>query len=364
MCLFSVGCKKDMDKSLDDAGLMANASKSKDAKAIATITVQPGQSIQAAVDAALPGTLIKIKAGVYIEAIVVDKKDITIRGEGESNVIIENPGSSNNGITVRGNGDGFVLEHVTLKNFLRNGVFMISVDGFTLSHITAINCGEYGLYPVRCSNGVIEHCTASGHNDSGIYIGQSSQIQLNHNEAYENVIGIEIENCSNVSADKNHSYNNAAGFIVVLLPHLTVKNTTGISVTKNQVENNNHFNFADPAAGFEIAVPSGSGILVIGAKNSVIADNQVSGNNFVGIAVVSTTIIAALPGAPPTDFADIDPIVSGNKVTGNHLTGNGSNPPPLPLPGVDLLWDGSGSGNCWSNNKFTTSFPSPLPSCI
>ena len=361
MCL--VSCKKDLsEKSLDNS-LMADANKSKDAKAIATVTVEPGQSIQAAVDAALPGTLIKIKPGVYVEAIVVDKKDITIRGEGENNVIIQNPGSSNNGITVRSNGDGFVLEHVTLKDFLRNGVFMFSVEGFKLSHITAIKCGEYGLYPIRCTNGIIEHCTASGHDDSGIYIGQSSQIQLNHNEAYENVIGIEIENCSNVSADNNHSYNNAAGILVVLLPNLGVKNTTDISVTKNQVQNNNHFNFADPTAGFEIAVPSGSGILVIGAKNSVVADNHVTGNNFVGIAVVSTTILGALVGLPPEAFADIDPIASGNKIISNQVKDNGTNPPPLPLPGVDLLWDGLGA-NCWSNNKFNTSFPSPLPTCI
>jgi hypothetical protein len=54
------------------------------------------------------------------------------------------------------------------------------------------------------------------------------------------------------------------------------------------------------------------------------------------------------------------------KIRKNVLTRNGFNPPVipgLPLPGVDLLYDGSGTGNCWKQNSFATSYPSPLPSC-
>ena len=32
-------------------------------------------------------------------------------------------------------------------------------------------------------------------------------------------------------------------------------------------------------------------------------------------------------------------------------------------PPGDLLWDGSGIGNCWSDNKFNSSFPELLPTC-
>ncbi len=51
--------------------------------------------------------------------------------------------------------------------------------------------------------------------------------------------------------------------------------------------------------------------------------------------------------------------------TDNQVTGNGAAPPPLPipLPGVDLLWDGSGIGNCLSGNTFDRSFPPGLPAC-
>jgi hypothetical protein len=30
---------------------------------------------------------------------------------------------------------------------------------------------------------------------------------------------------------------------------------------------------------------------------------------------------------------------------------------------VDLAWDGTGVGNCWSGNVFATSFPPDLPTC-
>jgi hypothetical protein len=42
-----------------------------------------------------------------------------------------------------------------------------------------------------------------------------------------------------------------------------------------------------------------------------------------------------------------------------------TNPDPTlsPMFAVDLVWDTTGVGNCWSNNRFATSFPTTLPSC-
>ena len=47
------------------------------------------------------------------------------------------------------------------------------------------------------------------------------------------------------------------------------------------------------------------------------------------------------------------------------MLGNGLNPDPhlAPFPPADLLWDGTGTGNCWADNTYTTAFPNLLPTC-
>jgi hypothetical protein len=49
-----------------------------------TIVVPPGQSIQAAVNRARPGTTIQLEKGVYHQAVQIRKDGITLRGVGNS----------------------------------------------------------------------------------------------------------------------------------------------------------------------------------------------------------------------------------------------------------------------------------------
>lgn len=358
--LIFVSCKKE-SLSTSSEGLVNSANKASEKAPV--IIVHAGGSIQAALNSTEGSAIIQIEPGVYEEAIVVDQPNIQLIGAGDG-VVIQNPGDEENGITVGDSGDGFVLKNVTIQDFEENGVFMTGVDHFLLSHVVTINNGEYGLFPLFCSHGVIEHCSATGHKDTGIYVGQSTDVEINFNAAYANVNGIEIENCSDIIASKNQSYNNVAGILVVLLPGLSTKTSSDILITNNHVYDNNHENFSEPGGGFENFVPSGSGILVVGTDNTTVQDNNVNGNNFVGIATVSTLILGSLAGIPPEAFADIEPNPDGTKITSNVLHNNGSAPPSgIPLPGVDLLWDGSGVNNCWKNNIYDSSFPSPLPSC-
>jgi parallel beta-helix repeat protein len=354
-------CKKDITDEKTAAQLSKTEKSNEKVGSIMEIVVHKGGSIQAAVNDAVSGSVIKIEPGTYKESIEVNEASISIIGQGQ--VIIENPGNEENGIKVTESADGFVLKNVTVKGFEENGVLLTGVDGFLLSNITAIDNEEYGLFPVHSTNGVIEKCVVTGSSDTGIYVGQSTHVEVNQNEAYANVNGIEIENCSFVAADKNHSYNNVDGILVVLLPDLEVTTSANITLTKNQVHDNNHINFANPNEGYEHLVPSGSGILVVGGNNITVEDNHVKGNNFVGIAVVSANILNALAGNPaPVNLPQPNPIAV--KVISNNVMNNGANQQTgLPLPSVDLLWDYTGNSNCWSKNIFIGLFSSPLPMC-
>jgi parallel beta-helix repeat protein len=329
----------------------------------ATIVVQPGSSIQAAITAAVAGTEIRIKPGTYKEKIVVDKPGITLSGDG--NVVIENPGGIDIGIKVVKGADGFMLSNVTVQGFTDRAVEIKEINGLSLSHVTAIgnNTEEFGLFVQDCTNGTIEHCESTGHTDTGIFVGESTNISISQNKSYANTIGIETENVSDVTIDKNHLYDNSAGILSLLVPGKSVSLSSNIKITKNQVRDNNHTNLQNDPTELEAILPSGIGILILGPDNVMVEDNHVTGNQYTGIAVVSTAILGPTPG--------IDPVPDNVKVFSNQVIGNGLNPQSSTFPASfasDLLWLGpaigaTGSGNCWSKNEYNTSFPSPLPDC-
>jgi hypothetical protein len=91
-------------------------------------------------------------------------------------------------------------------------------------------------------------------------------------------------------------------------------------------------------------------------------------NNSSGIAVASLCLALALAGQTCPSGLGVNPIPDGNQITGNRAQGNGKVPTGIPILDAleaDLVWDGAGTGNCWSNNIFGTSVPPPslLPAC-
>lgn len=350
-----------LDSGMTESGAVAIAGKG----GASVIIVRPGDSIQDAVDLATPGSFILIKPGTYREAVTVDKPDLRILGLGGGNhgVVIENPGGEDDGIKVKYAGDGFALANMTVRGFGENGVYLKGVEGFVLFRVHTEDNGEYGLFPVLSSQGLIAQCSAAGHADAGIYVGQSDHVLVRHSTAHGNVIGFEIENSTNIVVNHNESYGNTAGLLAVLLPGLEVKVTSDLFMAHNRIRENNLPNFAEPG---ELAsfVPSGSGLLVLGTDRALLARNRVTGNDFLGIGVGSVCTLAALIGVPCEAFAvDIEPHSDGVEVRRNRAMDNGANPPPIPLPGVDLFWDGTGTDNCWQGNVFGTSFPPELPDC-
>jgi parallel beta-helix repeat protein len=329
------------------------------------VVVPAGGSIQAALDAAGPGAVIHLSPGVYAQEVTVTHPGVKLIGLTDdlgNGAVIENPGGIRNGISVRTGANDFALVNVTVRNFDANGVFLVAIDGFLLSRVTARDNGAYGLFPVRSANGVIEHSIASGHADAGLYVGQSRDVTMRRNVVHGNVVGIEASNSSGIKLLANEAYDNTNGILVVLLPGRQIKTAADILVTGNRVYDNNRPNFADPDD-LVAAVPAGTGLLIVGADRVKAEGNTVTDNAFIGLGVGSTLILAALSGAPPEAFADIEPNPDGVRVRDNVVTGNGTASPVPFLPPADLLWDGSGTGNCWSGNTFGTSVPPVLPGC-
>lgn len=355
-----------------------------------TSTVHPGQSIQSAVDRAHPGDRIFIMPGVYRErgracpteagtcGVVIKKDDISLIGRPTKKrpVVLQAQGDQHQGIAVGLTGDascltdqseriaGSLIANVEVDGFSADGVFLFCVDNWRVTNTSAKDNAEYGIFPSHVGAGRVDNSFTSGANDTGFYIGQSHDVEIDHNLATGNVSGYEIENSTGVTAHDNESTGNTGGLLSFTLPGLDVKSNHDNNVGHNNIHDNNKPNTCLNPADDVCQVPQGTGILIDAADTNTVHDNTITGNNSFGIGVVSfcTGKPASACSPPPSDI-DINP--DGNHIVSNVVTGNGTNPDPnVPsIFAVDLAWDFQGTGNCWSNNTAGSSFPSPLPAC-
>lgn len=325
-----------------------------------TITVQPGETIQAAVDRARPGDTVEIPYGVYHERVVIDMSDFTLVGvpnEAGEFPILDGEGKLPEGVIASGN--NFSVGNLHTRNYTDNGVLVEGVTGVYFHDIFAENVGTYGVYPVRSTDVLIERVTVTGVDDAGIYAGQSENVTVRDSVAYGNVIGIELENTLGGELYNNHLYDNSNGILLVLLPQLSSKISSGAIVRDNLVENNNHPNFA-PEGGMARIVPPGTGILIIGSDNNEVFNNTITGNKTAGIAVFSLTGT----GAFNENELDVGPLAENNFTHNNTFSNNGFDPDPtvseLGIPAGDILWDTTGANNRFNESK-VSGFPPLLP---
>lgn len=361
-----------------------------------TLVVHPGGSIREALANAQPGDKIKVLPGIYREgspgdlnALTITMNGIELLGDpGNGNpVVLENAGGQSYGIWVSpANSTGpvaqaddehppcgfdgsrihnFSIHGFTLRGFQIHGMHLACVDGFNIFNNVSENNSVYGLFPVVSSNGFLTNNVVRGSElDAGIYVGQSDSVVIAGNRSENNLIGLEVENSRNCSVLGNELTGNTLGILVDILPFLVKKTQDTVLVAHNKVHDNNKVNTGVPGD-ITAVVPSGTGILILGGHAATVTLNQVENNGFAGIAMASLCLGLALQGVPCTGL-DVDPDPSNNHVIANELKNNGTVPLADPFFNslrADLIWDGSGTNNCWSDNRFATSTPPVLPSC-
>jgi parallel beta-helix repeat protein len=326
----------------------------------AVITVNPGQSIQAAVNAASPGDTIQVAAGVFHQSVEITKS-VTISGAGQGSTVLlppttpptqsaicqdPNNKSDLNGFCIHGTFDSqmnlttpvgpVTITGFTVKSFPELGVLFLGATSPTVDHVSLLKNGAYGTAAFVSTSDHFTNNIANHNGEAGIYVGDSpgANAVIDNNQSLNNNIGIFIRDASGASSaspgqvTNNFLRGNCVGIVFLN----TGAGESHWAAGNNQASANNAF--CPPGDGPSV---SGTGIAVIGPTDVNVHDNLVTNNQPSQAATISGGIVV------------------GNSATSIVVQKNAAH---RNLPD-DMVWDQSGSAT-FTNNSCRTSSPADL----
>jgi len=321
--------------------------------------VQPGQSIQAAIDAAAPGTTIEVRPGTYRENLEVTKDGISLVGYGATLVppatarpnFCADPSdpSAVSGICIHGDvefGDAGATVHtpvhnvsvigMTVNGFSGIGIFVIGGFRTWIAGNTATGNGAYGIFVNSSSQSAVYLNAVANSAEAGIYVGDSPEANARvfANYSSGNFMGVFVRSAEHATLGVNRLHDNCVGVLVLA----DNPGPAGASaIMGNVIERNTK---ACPATDEGPAL-SGIGVALFGAHDVDIFDNQITKNVPSGATAFSGGVVLAKIGATAP---------SNNRVRGNLIRENQT----------DIFSDGSGTGNVLTPNLCETSDPAGL----
>lgn len=257
----------------------------------ATVNVGPGQSIQAAIDAASPGDTIVVAPGTYRENLFINKNNITLQGTpGATELappgaakVTHNPcyvsPSNFDGICIK-SADGVTVSGFTVRGFPGVGIHAIASDHLTLDNNRLNNNGHDGIAVYRSSFVTISHNQAAGSSDAGILVADSPDgaIVIDGNTTTKNGAGIYVRDLGNNDVFQgnfiinNDSEGNCVGILALDTPggpaeamsvYIGAAGLGGEQFGGNRVIANNK---TCPPTQYLPATVSGTGILALGSQ--------------------------------------------------------------------------------------------------
>ncbi|MFF8032867.1 nitrous oxide reductase family maturation protein NosD [Streptomyces sp. NPDC016626] len=319
--------------------------------------VQPGQSIQKAVDAAKPGDTVLLEPGTYRQSVDITESDITLRGTGAKLTVLTPPSKpggnacakAGNGVCVTGTDKNplqdVTVRSLTLRGFAGNGLWATGTDRLEVRNVTAEKNGRWGIATERSVRGVLSHNTARNNGDAGLFVANTVDTEegardaggtvIRHNTMAGNRIGVTVRRLRNLSVDRNEATGNCAAVFVV--GDESEPRAGALNVTRNHVHANNKYCAKTPRLPFL----QGSGIVLTGAEETLVALNRVEDNKGTSPLSGGIVLFKSLVGTPN----------ERNDVRDNLVTGNSP---------ADLADRDTARNNTFSRNTCTLSEPAGM----
>jgi parallel beta-helix repeat protein len=302
----------------------------------ATATVGPGQSIQAAIDAASPGDTIVVAPGVYREDVQINKNNITLQGAPGSTELAP-PGAARvtqnscyvsasnfDGICIR-SANGVTVSGFTVRGFPGVGIHAVRADNLTIDNNRLNNNGRDGIAVHRSSIMTISNNQAAGSSEAGILVADApaAAATINDNTATDNGVGIYLRDVYSyvflpdtilvTTVIHNRVENNCVGILVLDTP--APPQTFSIRVYGNTAIANNKT--CQPTR-YLPATMSGTGVAIIGADSSHVRGNNLRNNvpSDIRLPYAGGLVIASYPGPNGPIVENVD--VSYNTAFGNQ----------------------------------------------
>lgn len=162
-----------------------------------TVDVEPGESIQAAIDAADPGDTIRIAEGAYEERLNVTVPNLTLRGVGGQPTIagtgvngtvvnVSAPGVTVRSMTVTG-GEGYgVSTDDGLQGPLGFGIYVEDAARFSLIDSSVVGNEGWGVYLLDSPGSAIRGNNLSNNGWDGVIVVFSDRTTVTDNVARDN----------------------------------------------------------------------------------------------------------------------------------------------------------------------------------
>ncbi|MER6622123.1 right-handed parallel beta-helix repeat-containing protein [Streptomyces sp. NPDC000931] len=319
--------------------------------------VQPGQSIQEAVDAAKPGDTVLLAPGTYRQSVDIKTSDITLRGHGAGRTVLVPAGEAGksacakagNGICVTGTDkspvENVTVRSLTLRGHAENGLWATGTDGLEVKYVLAEKNGQWGIAEERSVHSVLSHNLVRKNGDAGLFVANTVDTEegardaertvISHNRVADNRVGVTVRRLRNLTVHHNEATGNCAAVFVV--GDESKPRAGDLRVTHNHIHANNKYCPKTPRLPFL----QGSGVVLTGAEETLVAYNRVEDNKGTSPLSGGIVLFKSLVGTPS----------ERNEIRDNLVTGNSP---------ADLADRDTAENNTFSHNTCTLSEPAGM----